>query len=148
MRSDIKIVVNRLCRKYETRNPFRIASDMKIIVQYGDLGELDGCYLYKKRQRIILLNDRIEDRNYLCTVMAHELGHAVLHRDNQCYFFGSGTFFLKSKPENEAHTFAAELLIPDEILFENPGLNKEQIARLTGYSEKLLDFKNISRGNQ
>lgn len=29
----------------------------------------------------------------------------------------------------------------DKIIIENPGLNKEQLASLTGYKEKLFDFK-------
>ena len=61
-------------------------------------------------------------------------------------FFG-GTLFNLAKPEKEANIFAAELLISDKIIVENPGLNKEQLASLTGYKEKLFDFKQNIESN-
>ena len=64
----------------------------------------------------------------------------MLHQGTECMFFG-GTFFSKVKPEQEANIFAAELLIPDTTILENPGLNKKQLSCLTGYREKLFDFK-------
>lgn len=48
---------------------------------------------------------------------------------------------LTSKIEIEANTFAAELLIPDEMIIENPGLAKAQIACLAGYDERIMEFK-------
>ena len=45
--------------------------------------------------------------------------------------------------EIEANTFAAELLIPDDLIYENPGLSKAQIARIAGYDEKIMEFKKI-----
>ena len=69
--------------------------------------------------------------------------HSQLHRKNDCYFYGS-TFFSKNKEENEANSFAAELLIPDSLIYENPGITKSQLARLAGYDEKIMEFKKIS----
>lgn len=45
--------------------------------------------------------------------------------------------------EIEANTFAAKLLIPDDLIYENPGLSKAQIARIAGYDEKIMEFKQI-----
>ena len=53
------------------------------------------------------------------------------------------THFVTTKYENEANTFAAELLIPDSIILDNPGMTKSQIAQLTGYNEKIMEFKKI-----
>lgn len=39
--------------------------------------------------------------------------------------------------------FAAELLIPDDLIYENPGMSKSQIARLAGYDERIMDFKKM-----
>lgn len=75
-------------------------------------------------------------------VLSHELGHSRLHWKNNCYFYGS-TFFAKSKEENEANTFAAELLITDSFILDNPGMTKEQLARLAGYDKKIMEFKKI-----
>lgn len=74
-------------------------------------------------------------------VMAHELGHAVLHRKDNCYFIRNKTMLLNSKIEIEANKFAMELLIPDEFLEENRNFTVEQIARLTGYHEKLIKLR-------
>lgn len=49
---------------------------------------------------------------------------------------------LTSKIEIEANTFAAELLIPDELILENPGVPMNQIARIAGYCEEIMKFKN------
>ena len=53
---------------------------------------------------------------------------------------------LTSKIEIEANTFAAELLIPDELIFEHPDMPADQLARLAGYNEKVLNFKKIYNG--
>lgn len=50
---------------------------------------------------------------------------------------------LTSKIEIEANTFAAELLISDDLIYEYPGVGKSQIARIAGYDERIMDFKII-----
>lgn len=73
--------------------------------------------------------------------MAHELGHAVLHRKENCYFIRNKTLLLNSKNEIEANKFAMELLIPDEILEENREFTIEQLSRMLGYHEKLIELR-------
>ena len=142
MRRDIKQIVNLLIKKYGTRNPYELCDYTNVLLQIGDLGDALGCYLLIKRQKCILLNERILGTPMEKVVLGHELGHSRMHWKNDCYFYGS-TFFSKSREENEANTFAAELLIPDELIYENPGMTKSQIARLAGYNEKIMDFKRI-----
>jgi len=48
---------------------------------------------------------------------------------------------LTSKLEIEANTFAAELLIPDEIIFENRQTTTEQLSRLLGYEQALIELR-------
>ena len=98
--------------------------------------------MYLKRHRCIFLNHQLCNQE-LKVVMAHELGHAVLHKHENCYFLRNKTLLSASKIENEANTFAAELLIPDSIIYENPGCTKEQLARMLGYSTALLQFKRL-----
>lgn len=151
---DVKGVVNRLIKKYGTRNPFQIADELGIIVQFSDIA-LCGLYTPLKRQRVILLSNKLrneENNKYLNAVMAHELGHAILHRESQCYFYSDRTFFLKSKPEIEANTFAAELLISDEDIFEHQSYTADQFSRVTGYEEKLVELRmknliSVPKGN-
>ncbi len=141
MGNAIKERVNRIVRKYDTRNPFEIAKLLGIEVQRGNLG-ISGCYMFLKNHRYIFLDQNLSDQE-LTQVMAHELGHAVLHRKQNCYFIRNKTLLLNSKIEIEANTFAAELLIPDEIVFTNSDLTESQIARLVGYDEYLMRFKRI-----
>lgn len=141
---DVKEVVNRLIKKYGTRDPFQLADEMGIVVQFSDMKSLSGLYSLIKRQRVILLNSKLrndENHKYLNAVMAHELGHAILHRENQCYFFSESTFFLKSKPEIEANTFAAELLISDKDILEHQSYTTEQLSRVTGYEKRLVELR-------
>lgn len=75
--------------------------------------------------------------------MAHELAHSILHRKENCYFIRNKTLLLTSKNEIEANTFAAELLIPDELIFDNPGMTDKQIAGIIGCDSKIMEFKKI-----
>lgn len=89
------------------------------------------------------INEDLSDSE-MHLVMAHELGHAILHRTEICYFIRNKTFLSTAWIEKEANTFAAELLIPDSLIYENPGMTKGQLARLAGYDEKIMDFKKIN----
>ena len=73
--------------------------------------------------------------------MAHELGHAILHPKENCYFIRNKTLLLNSKTELEANKFAMELLISDEFLEENKRYTIEQLSRMTGYHQKLIELR-------
>lgn len=142
MRKDIKQTVNYYVGKFNTRNPYELAKCLNVEVQIGQLGSRAGCYMFLKNHKCIFLNEDLEEKEMML-VMAHELGHAIMHRKENCYFIRNKTLLLTSKIEIEANTFAAELLIPDEIIFEHPGMPAEQIARLAGYNERIMDFKRL-----
>lgn len=142
LKQDVKTIVNNLISKYGTRNPYELCDYTNTIYQICDIGDVLGCYLLIKRQKCIMLNKKIIGTPMEKFILSHELGHSQLHRKNDCYFYGS-TLFSKLKEENEANTFAAELLIPDSLIYENPGMTKKQIARLAGYDEKIMDFKSF-----
>lgn len=92
--------------------------------------------------KCICINSDIDDPKLEDTIMAHELGHAILHTETEFMFF-EGTLFNESKYERQANCFAAELLIPDSVIYEHPSMEKSQLAVLTGYTEKLLDYKRL-----
>lgn len=137
--NDIKKIVAYYKRKTGTSDPFILADWLGILYQFCDLN-FDGCYMFLKNHRYIFVNQNISESD-MRLVMAHEVGHAILHRKQNCYFIRKKTFFSMSKIENEANTFAAELLIPDTLIIDNPGMSKSQIARLAGYDEKIMEFK-------
>lgn len=146
MNKSIKSTVAYYVRKFNTRNPFEIADSLRIQYIVGYMGTYSGCYLYLKRHRCIFINDELPEEE-MRLVMAHELGHAILHRRENCYFIRNKTFLATARIEKEANTFAAELLIPDSLILENPGYTKSQIAGLAGYDEKIMDFKEIKSVN-
>jgi Zn-dependent peptidase ImmA (M78 family) len=142
LKKDIRNLVNFYVKKFDTRNPYELAKCLNVEVQVGQLGSRAGCYMFLKNHKCIFLNEDLEEKEMLL-VMAHELGHAIMHRKENCYFIRNKTLLLTSRIEIEANTFAAELLIPDDIIFEHPGMPAEQIARLAGYNEKIMDFKKL-----
>ena len=139
MNEKIKKIVTYYTKKFETRNPFKIADALGILYQIGDIG-CDGCYMFLKNHRYIFLNQNLSEHD-MNLVMAHELGHAILHRKQNCYFIRNKTLLLNSKIEQEANKFAIELLVPNEIILENWKNTAEQLSRLTGYSEELIRLR-------
>ena len=139
MSGDIKNLVNRYVHKYGTRDPFFLADRLNICVQIGSPG-CAGCYMFLKNHRYIFLDQDLEEWEQK-QVMAHELGHAIMHRKLNCYFIRNKTFFSQSKIEKEANLFAAELLIPEDVIIEHQEYTAELFARFTGYTETLVKLK-------
>ena len=139
---DVKRLVAYYVKKYETRNPFRLAEYLNVFVHVGPLGSRAGCYMFLKNHKCIFLNEDLNEQERML-VMVHELAHSIMHRKENCYFIRNKTLLLTSEIETEANMFAAELLIPDDLIYENPGMSKSQIARLAGYDERIMDFKKI-----
>lgn len=140
MGKDIRHIANMLKKRYDTNDPFEIARQMKVEYMIGPLGSYSGCYMYLKRHRCIFLNEDLTEHE-LRFVMSHELGHAILHRDQNCYFIRHKTFLSCERIEIEANKFAVEFLIDDSILEENQHLTMEQLSRLLGYREELLKLR-------
>lgn len=139
MNNRIKEIVAHYRIKYGTNDPFAIADNLGILYQFCNI-DFEGCYMFLKNHRYIFINQYLRDQEKQM-VMAHELGHATLHRKNNCYFIKNKTLLLNSKPEREANLFAAELLIPDEIISENYNYTVSQLSRLLGYDEKLIELR-------
>lgn len=141
MGRDIKKIVAYYTRLYNTNNPFTIANNLNIQVYQQPLGKLSGYYKYLKHHKCIYINSEIEDEAYKNTVMAHELGHAILDPKENCYFLNKHTLILTSKIEKRANIFAAELLISDNILKEYKDFTENQLSCITGLDINLLKLK-------
>lgn len=128
-------------RRYKTHDPYRLAEVLGILIFRCALDNCQGCYMYIKRRRIVFLNqdlDEVTER----MVLAHEIGHAVLHPRQNCYFLRDKTLLLPGI-EREANLFAAELLIADEMLFEavDCSYTVRQLARMAGCCEELVKLR-------
>lgn len=123
MNEYVKRVVKSLKRKYKTKSPYELAEYLGIELIIHPLGKPLGMYNYINKNKVILINSSMneEERRY---VLAHEIGHAVLHPKSSC-FFSSVKNINVSKREYEANLFAAELLLE---------LNEDNESYINGYS--------------
>lgn len=104
--------LEREVKKHKTNNPFEIAKRKHIIVRYLPLGNTLGFYMKNSRHQVITLNSDMNENNlnYVC---AHELGHAILHPDENTPFLHKNTLFSKDKIERQANYWAIKLLLHD-----------------------------------
>lgn len=140
LRKNIKHLVAYYTKICKSQNPFDIANFLNIELQIGNLGSCCGFYMFMKNHRCIFLNEDLApaERNL---VMAHELGHAIMHRKENCYFIRNKTLLLDSKNEMEANLFAVELLIPDAIILENSNMTIAQLSNLLGYEQSFIELR-------
>lgn len=139
----IKDEVNKLIKKYKTRDPFEIASLMNIHVIPWDLHEeIHGYYKYDKKNKYIVLNSNLK-RNGQIFTCTHELGHAILHPRANTPFMRKHTLFSIDKIEVEANTFAVELLLPDEQLseYKDTNLSIYELSDLHSIPRELAHLK-------
>jgi Zn-dependent peptidase ImmA (M78 family) len=138
--NNIKILVDKTVKKYGTRDPFKIANELDVILLTVPLKDVNGFYQYYKRNYIIYLNDKLDD-NRRRIILAHELGHLFLHKKTNAIFMSYYTAFNKSKMEKQADIFASELLISDDDILEYKGFTREQIAISLGVDIEYVNYK-------
>lgn len=137
---DIKRTAEKLMRKYNTNDPFKLAEKLNIIVKYDDLGNTWGYFITYKRIKIIHINNNLEEwlQRYTC---AHELGHSILHKGVPTPFLKKHTLFSIDKIERQANTFAVELLMPDKVIAQYEGYTVHNIADIVGIPNGLEVLK-------
>ena len=135
----IKRIVSYYRRIYDTSDPFEIADHLGVLYQIGNCKQ-EGCYMFLKNHRYIFLSNQLKDQE-LNLVMAHELGHALLDRNANCYFIRNKTLLLNSHIERRANLFAAYLLITDDMLKEYINCTEEQFCACTGYPKELIKLR-------
>ena len=137
---NVKRLADSLVRKYNTRNPFEIISNLNAIVIFYPQKKEKGFYQYFQRNNLIYIDEALDDveKNFVC---AHELGHMLLHKKTNAIFMDSRTQLNTTKYEIEADRFAVDLLIPDETILENGQMTTEQLGRMLGYSKDLIELR-------
>ena len=110
-----------LVEQYGTNNVFELCDYLGISIIYKDLNK-SGSFFYRSSygDEFIYLDSRLDQKTKK-ELIAHELGHALLHIDLGVVYY-KNSLVCKSKLEKQADIFAAELLItPGDIdiwLFE------------------------------
>ena len=81
MRTAARIIetVEKLIKKYDTRDPYELCKCLGIKIHFYDMEKkLKGFFFYQSRQKNIVIDSNVNDILERILV-AHELGHAVLH---------------------------------------------------------------------
>lgn len=138
--NDIRKLANSLAKKYQSRNPFEIIEGMNVILVSAPLVDVRGFYQYFQRNNIIYIDEHLpeHEQKFVC---AHELGHMLMHRGENTVFMDTRTYLKTTRYESEADKFAIELLISNELILENWKYTINQLSRLTGYNEKLIELR-------
>lgn len=103
----IKSLIDDLLKKYKTSNPFYLSNYLNIYIKETDVDpDVFKARLYFiGSKKGILLNSNLDNKTKKILV-AHELGHAILHHD----FFNYYNYSCSEEIEYEANLFALELL--------------------------------------
>lgn len=118
--------------------------NIKVFLFFEMLGGTLGYYnRYKRIQFIHINNDAKEAlQKFIC---AHELGHAILHPNANTPFLKKNTFFSIERIEIEANTFAVELLLSDDVIYEykDNSLSINEIANMYSMPEEVSHLNNL-----
>ena len=143
----IKQEANRLKMKYQTTDPYDICTSMDIQVIKRPMGasaqSCKGFFLVSSRCKLIVINSDLPE-SIQRIIIAHELGHAVLHSDSAISAFHEFAMFDDTdRMEYEANVFAAEFMLSDDEVMESLEMQMDffQMARCLYVPPELLDFK-------
>lgn len=135
---------NDLVRQCGTRDPFRIAKELGIIIldDCDGFGPLKGMYRVVKRNRFIFLNKDLSPQMKRI-VCAHEIGHdRLLAKGAALQEFT--LYDMTTKPEYEANMVGAEILLDTDDILEyvyDYGYTSEEIARTMHTDINLVALK-------
>ena len=137
---EIKKSAQSLAIKHSTRDPFKIARELGMIVIFTPLTGIRGYYQYKARRHIIYINNELDEfmARFVC---AHELGHIFLHRNMNRIFMDSYTQFVTSRYERDADRFAVEFLFDDDELQDYLGMSLVTVAERLRINYELAEYR-------
>ena len=135
MHNYVKPYVDKIIKKHDETNVFKIAKSMGIKVILRNLGGCMGMTVKKGRSRVIFINEQVtsEKQEFIC---AHELAHIILHPNTNMSFLRNYTLFSVDQKEREANFFAFEL-----IFGRREYISKTELIVDYGFEAELLkDF--------
>lgn len=111
----IERVVREIAEKYGSRDPFTLCRRMGIEILFVPLtARVRAFYQRIDSLDIIYLSDSLTESEQT-PVLAHELGHCLLHRGLNSFFVVRSTLYPVGKFEKEADEFARRLLEGTEL---------------------------------
>ncbi|WP_294347915.1 ImmA/IrrE family metallo-endopeptidase [uncultured Sphingobacterium sp.] len=117
-----------------------IASSLNIVIKEKTLAGAEGRILIKGDSGVITIDGSICSEGKRNFVLAHEIGHFLMHKDAVALFSETdmtlNEWYKKGNQENEANCFATEFLLPRRLfvsLVENKRLSLSLIEDLSSY---------------
>ena len=140
--------VMRIKNKYRENDPYRLCDAMGLILLFEPMGLYEGAckgfFLMQSRKKSITINCDLPE-HLQRIILAHEVGHAVLHRNMTGIkaFHDFALFNETSQYEYEANIFAAEYLMDDDDVLGllNEDMSFFEAASMLCVPAELLDFK-------
>ncbi len=144
----IRRIVQSLVKDAPMVEPAALAQALDILVRPFPLGmKEDACkgfFIIHRRQKHITYNSDLPVPLQR-VVLAHELGHAVLHSDGlgPTSFHDVLLFSSPDEKEYEANLFAAELLLPDTFILPKLSAGRDffALSQALEVPAPILDFK-------
>ena len=139
----IKEIVRGMIEVYGTRNVYELVDRLEIFLIRKQLSKnKKGRFLRNLfGDEFIFVSDTLSDEEEKI-VIAHELGHLILHTHLSTSYYTSNHLQSKSKLEVQANKFAAELLIPDDIDFSDyENLTINELSYYLEVSKELIELK-------
>lgn len=144
---EISRKVRKTVKKYGSEDPSVLCRRIGIYVLFKDMGTDDTsikAVLIRSRRIISVIVNSNLSSEVMKFIIAHELGHAVLHAGTE-QFTDRIAFNEVSLMEVEANVFAAELLIPDsDALLEEMKKSEYTVFQLAseyGVPYELMAYK-------
>lgn len=100
-----------LINKFDTSDPFEICDQLGIHIVYCELPKrIEGFFQNIHDQFVIYINSLIDEYK-IDNVVAHELGHIMMHAELNVLFLKENSYMNINKYEREANIFSAYLNI-------------------------------------
>ncbi len=145
--ADICQAVRFLKKRYGEQDPFRLCGAMGILLLQQPMGThetaIKGFFMRCKRISSITINSDLPEVIQRI-IVAHELGHAVIHQHGGIHAFHEVSLFDQTADlEREANLFAAELLLEDDTVLDvlRQGTTFFDAAAQLAVPAQMLDFK-------
>jgi len=146
-------------------NVTALAKKLNIVLKSKDLDDnVSGVFFGKDDKKVIVIN-KSQGKKRKRFSIAHEIGHCVLHHENNPYFIDKVSFHFRNgvsssgedKMEREANHFGAALLMPRSLvdseisnlrLVENSVNPIKELAKIFDVSEIAMAYRLANLGYQ
>lgn len=136
----MKSIAENIADQYKTRNPFELAEKMDINVFFRPLIDVGGYYMILRNNVKLAVIDSELPRHMQKFVLAHEIGHHLLHPEQNALMLKS-SLYATDRQEIEADTFAVDLLLSDKTIRENADRTIDDWAAILGLPRYVIELR-------